>query len=80
MADRMCPNVECEKHRHPTRLMGACDCGAAFVPFKTEEQEVGEALWDLASPTMKRLVTYSMLGREFDRRTRVEDSSTQEER
>lgn len=68
--ERMCPNVECEKHRQPTRLMGGCDCGTKLVPFKTEDEETREALWDLMPQSAKRLVTYAMLGREFDKRQR----------
>ena len=66
----MCPNAECAKHRQPTGLMGGCDCGTALVPFKTEDEETREALWDLMPAGTKRLVTYMMLARIDEGRTK----------
>jgi hypothetical protein len=57
---RMCPNDACEKHGQPTGLMGGCDCGTALVPYRTRDQMVDDALWEITSP-MKRLVSYSLL-------------------
>lgn len=66
---RMCPNQACEKHGEPTGLMGGCDCGTALVPYRSFEEQVDDALWELASPTMRRLVSYALVA-EMDRRRR----------
>lgn len=63
----MCPNPECVKHREPTGLMGGCDCGTALVPFKSEDDEIRDALWEVTPPHIKRMVTLAMLGRQMDR-------------
>lgn len=66
---RMCPNDRCEKFNQPTGLMGGCDCGTALVPYQTMDEMVDDALWKLASPTMKRLVGYAMVA-DMDKRRR----------
>jgi hypothetical protein len=65
----MCPNHECERHGEPTGLMGGCDCGTALVPYRTRDEQVDDALWELASPMMKRLVGAARVA-EIDRKRR----------
>ena len=66
----MCPNEACEHYGRETHFLGGCHCGTALVPFRTREQQVDDALWELASPTMKRLVGYALVA-EMDRKRRA---------
>lgn len=68
----MCPNPACPKHGEPTGIMGGCDCGTALVPFKSREQQIDDAMWDLLSPTLKRLVGYGLTA-EIDRQRRQQN-------
>lgn len=65
----MCPNETCDRYGIATGLMGGCDCGARLVPFRTIDQQVGDALWALTAPTMRRLVGYALFA-EMDRKRR----------
>lgn len=55
---RMCPNEVCDRYGVETGLMGGCDCGVQLVPYRSRDQQIDDALWDLTAPTMKRLVGY----------------------
>ena len=46
---QMCPNEACPSYRVATRLLGGCDCGAAFVPYVTEVEPTNEQLGRLVS-------------------------------
>ena len=65
---RMCPNEACGRFNQPTGLMGGCDCGAALVPYKSLDDQVNEALWNLMSPGIKRMVPFALAAQEWDRR------------
>jgi hypothetical protein len=60
---RMCPNEHCPKFGEATGLMGGCDCGTALVPYRTADQIISDALWEVTPPHIKRMVTYAILGR-----------------
>jgi hypothetical protein len=68
----MCPNETCERFNQPTGLMGGCDCGTALVPYKSLDDQVRDALWDVTPPAMKRMVTYGLLARLHDESQRRE--------
>lgn len=69
----MCPNRDCSRHDEPTGLMGGCDCGTPLVPYKTLDQQVDDAIWDIASPGMKRLVGAALFGQMEAARRRRDD-------
>lgn len=46
---QMCPNEACSNYRVATRLLGGCECGAAFVPYASEVEPTNEQLGWLVS-------------------------------